>query len=158
VALTALDAVVEIAGARGARQVPIMEFYVLPRERIDHETILAPGEIVTAVQLPAASADGWQRYDKVMQRGSWDFALVSLAATKRADGNVRLVLGGVAPKPWRVTSSVEEDVASGGLDAQDVATLADRALYDAEPLARNGYKIDLAAALLRRAITYMVSA
>ena len=62
------------------------------------------------------------------------------------------VVGGVAPMPWRVTASVEEDAASGALDADDVATLADRALYDARPLAKNAYKIDLAAALLRRAI------
>ena len=88
-----------------------------------------------------------------MQRGAWDFALGSLAAVKRRDGEVRLVLGGVAPVPWRVTDSIEEDVASGNLDLDDVATLAERALYDAEPLTGNGYKVELAAALLRRAIT-----
>ena len=153
VALTALGASVEILGAAGPRVVPIEEFYVLPRARMDHETVLAPGEFVTAVELPAESAGGRQRYHKVMQRGSWDFALVSLAAAKRVDGDVRLVLGGVAPTPWRVTSSIEEDVASGNLDAQDIATLADRALYDARPLGRNGYKVDIAAALLRRALT-----
>jgi xanthine dehydrogenase YagS FAD-binding subunit len=93
-----------------------------------------------------------------MQRGSWDFALVSLAAAKRADGDVRLVLGGVAPTPWRVTSSIEEDVASGNLDEQDVATLAERALYDARPLSRNGYKVEIAAALLRQAIAALSAA
>ena len=62
-----------------------------------------------------------------MQRAAWDFALVSLAAMRRKDGEVRLVLGGVAPKPWRVSESVEEDVAVGGLSEDDIATLAERA-------------------------------
>ena len=125
---------------------------MLPEERLDHETVLAPGEIVAAVELPAESAGGVQLWEKVMQRGAWDFALVSLAAAKREDGEVRIVLGGVAPKPWRVTGSVEEDVATGGLGEDDVGTLADRALYDARPLDKNGYKVEIAAALLRRAI------
>ena len=90
--------------------------------------------------------------DKVMQRAAWDFALVSLAAVRRSDGNVRLVFGGVAPKPWRVSESVEEDVSVGGLSEDDIATLAERALYDARPLAKNGYKVQMAAAVLRRAI------
>ena len=157
VALTALDATVELYSARGARRLPVAEFYVLPSERLDHETVLAPGEIVSAIELPATSAGGVQRYHKVMQRGSWDFALVSLAAARRADGEVRLVLGGVAPRPWRVTSSVEEDVSSGGLGDDDVATLAERALHDARALAKNAYKIDLAASLLRRAIRELMT-
>src|SRR5690242_853833 len=155
VALTALEATVEIAGPDGTRTVPIEMFYVLPAERLDGETVLAPGEFVSAVTIPAASAGGWQRYDKLMQRGSWDFALVSLAAVKRQDGDVRLVLGGVAPTPWRVTSSIEEDAATGNLEESDVATLAERALYDARPLAGNGYKVELAKTLLRRAIAGM---
>ncbi|MDQ6885760.1 MAG: xanthine dehydrogenase family protein subunit M [Gemmatimonadota bacterium] len=159
VALTALGATVEIAGGdSGSRRLPIEELYLLPRDRVDRETALAPDEYVTAVELPAASAGGWQRYDKVMQRGSWDFALVSLAACRRANGDVRLVLGGVAPRPWRVANSVEEDVASGGIDPDDVATLADRALYDARPLSKNGYKISLASALLKRALSDILGA
>jgi len=155
VALTALDAVVEIAGPEGEHAVPIEMFYVLPAERLDSETVLAPGEFVTGVTIPTVSAGGWQRYDKLMQRGAWDFALVSLAAVKRTDGEVRLVLGGVAPKPWRVTSSIEEDAATGNLDESDIATLAERALYNARPLAGNGYKVELAKTLLRRAIADM---
>jgi len=87
-----------------------------------------------------------------MQRAAWDFALVSLAAVRRQDGAVRLVLGGVAPKPWRVVGSVEEDVAVGGLSEDDIATLAERAMYDARPLAKNAYKVDMAGAVLRRGI------
>ena len=108
--------------------------------------------MVERVTVPADSMDGVQWYQKQMQRSSWDFALVSLAAARRGDGNVRLVLGGVANTPWRVTNSIEEDVASGGLSPDDIDTLSDRALYDARPLEKNAYKVDIAAALLRRAI------
>jgi xanthine dehydrogenase YagS FAD-binding subunit len=153
VALVALEAELELVSSAGTRRVPASEFFVLPSVRLDRETILADGELLAAIELPARAAGGIQRYDKLMQRGAWDFALVSLAAHKRRDGEVRLVLGGVAPVPWRVTDSIEEDVASGSLDLDDVATLAERALYDAEPLAGNGYKVELAAALLRRAMS-----
>lgn len=153
VALAALDAVVEIASLAGRRQVPIGEFYTLPSERLDQETVLAPGEFVSAILLPAASAGGTQHYHKLMQRDAWDFALVSIAGCKRPDGDVRIVLGGVAPRPWRVNTSIEEDVASGGLDEDTIATLAERALYDAKPLSKNGYKVELAASLLRETIS-----
>ncbi|MFN2565472.1 MAG: xanthine dehydrogenase family protein subunit M [Gemmatimonadaceae bacterium] len=152
VALTALEAQVEISGPGGSRWIELSDFYLLPRERLDHETVLGPGEFVSAIALPAQSAGGVQRYHKLMQRGAWDFALVSLAAAKRRDGDVRLVLGGVAPRPWRVTSSVEEDVSSGGLDDDAVEILAERALIDVAPLSKNEYKVELAASLLRRAI------
>jgi xanthine dehydrogenase YagS FAD-binding subunit len=152
VALTALEAQIEIRSRKGDRVIAIEDFYVLPRERLDHETILRPGEVVTAILLPAAASAGIQRYRKLMQREAWDFALVSIAGCRRANGDVRIVLGGVAPRPWRVNSSVEEDVSSGGLDEEAIATLAERALYDAEPLSKNGYKIGLAQALIRDVI------
>ena len=155
VALTALEAVVEIASLDGRREVPISEFYTLPSERLDQETVLAPGEFISAVLLPAVSAGGVQHYHKLMQRDAWDFALVSIAGCKRADGDVRIVLGGVAPRPWRVNTSIEEDVASGGLDEDTIATLADRALYDARPLSKNGYKVELAASLLRETLALL---
>jgi len=152
VALTALDARVEITSVSGSRQLAISEFYVLPRERLDHETVLRAGEIVSAVVIDAAAAGGRQLYRKVMQRGAWDFALVSIAAARREDGTVRMALGGVGPRPWRVPLSVEEDVASGGLDEDSIGALAERALYDARPLAKNGYKVAIAASLLRDAM------
>jgi xanthine dehydrogenase YagS FAD-binding subunit len=143
----------ELAGAKGTRRVAVDAFFTLPRDGVTRENVLEPGEIITAVELPAASAGGRQRSEKIMQRGAWDFALASIAACRREDGEVRLVLGGVAPRPWRVDHSVEQDVASGGLAPEDVATLADRALYDARPLRDNSYKLALAAGLLRRAMT-----
>ena len=155
VALLALDASLELTGLSGRRMVGIGEFYVLPSERIEHETVLADGEVVSAVLIPAAAAGGTQSYRKLMQRGAWDFALASIAAVRRRDGSVRMAMGGLAPRPWRVPESVEEDVASGGLDDDSIAALAERALYDARPLAKNGYKVGMAASLLRDAMREM---
>jgi xanthine dehydrogenase YagS FAD-binding subunit len=152
VALVALGASVEARRGDATRIIPIEDFFVLPRDCIDRETALEPGEFVTTVVLPGAAAGGRQLYRKIIQRGAWDFALASIAGVRRADGSVRLALGGVAPRPWRVPHSVEEDVASGGLDEDSVLALAERALYDAKPLSRNGYKVKLAASLLRDAI------
>ena len=152
VALVALGATIEMRGPAGRREVAAEDFFVLPRDRMDRETILADGELVVAIHLSAAAGGGVQRYLKLMQRAAWDFALVSLAAVRRVDGEVRLVLGGVSPRPYRVYTSVEEEVTTGGLDEDTIAGLAERALLDAEPLAKNDYKLDLAASLLRDAI------
>lgn len=157
VALVALEAVVRVQSAQGQREIPIADFFLTSRDRLDGETALQPGEVVTGIMLPAHSSGGTQFFEKVMQRAAWDFALVSIAGIKRRDGEVRLVLGGVANAPWRVTDSIEEDVASGGLAEDDIETLAQRALYDAEPLSGNAYKLDVAAGLLRRAIATLVA-
>ena len=95
--LTALDATVELRRGGSVRQTSIGDFFVLPSQRLDRETVLAPGEYVSAIEIPASSAGGLQRYEKVMQRAAWDFALVSLAAARRTDGSVRLVLSAL---PW----------------------------------------------------------
>ena len=157
VALVALDAVIHIESATRARHVAAPEFFVLPSERMDRETVLQDGELIVAIHLPAAAAGGMQRYTKLMQREAWDFALVSLAAVRRLDGEVRLVLGGVAPRPYRVYTSVEEEAMSGGLDDESIVALAERALLDAAPLSKNGYKVELAASLLRDAIRDMAA-
>jgi xanthine dehydrogenase YagS FAD-binding subunit len=154
VALTALEAAVQIAGPAGARSVPISEFFVLPDPDPKRETVLERGEFITAIEIPARSSGGRQRYAKVLQRGAWDFALASIAVVRRTDGAVRMVFGGVAPIPWPVNPSVEEDVASAPLSADDIEVLAERALYDAQPLSRNGYKVSLCRALLRDAIEF----
>src|SRR5207247_2296331 len=84
-----LEASVEITSASGIRSLSIAEFFVLPRDRIELETVLQPGEIVSAIILDTAAAGGRQLYRKIMQRGAWDFALVSIAAARREDGPVR---------------------------------------------------------------------
>ena len=153
IALTALEATVEVLGKNDTRHsVPIAEFFANAASNSNGETVLAHGQMIEAIELPARSSGGAQRYVKLMQRGAWDFALVSLAGVKRSDGEVRLVLGGVAPSPYRVNQSVEEDVQSGELDEESADALAERALYDAAPLSKNGYKVTQAAALLKRAM------
>ena len=153
IALTALEATVEVLGKNDARHsVPIGDFFQNAASNSNGETVLAHGQIIEAIELPARSSGGAQHYTKLMQRGAWDFALVSLAGIKRSDGEVRLVLGGVAPAPYRVNQSVEEDVQSGELDEESADALAERALYDAAPLSKNAYKITQAATLLKRAM------
>jgi len=151
VALAALDALVEITGA-ATRTVTIDDLFHGAANNPAAEMTLQAGEMISAVILPAKSAGGTQRYVKLMQRGAWDFALVSLAAVQRTDGNVRMVLGGVAAAPWRVNPSIEEDVGSGGLDAESIDALTERALYDVAPLSNNAYKVTQAAALLKDAM------
>jgi xanthine dehydrogenase YagS FAD-binding subunit len=158
VALTALDAQVHLRSAAGDRVVPVAEFFVLPSADATRETVVAPGEFVTHVTIPASALNGQQHWTKVLQRGAWDFALVSCAAIKRTDGDVRLVLGGVGPRPWRVNPSIEEDVASGGLDSDSMDALAERALYDAEPLTGTAYKVTIARTLLVRAMHELAGA
>jgi xanthine dehydrogenase YagS FAD-binding subunit len=169
VALLALDARVEIAlGATGAnagaksgaakdgasrtRNLPLADFYEGAAANPHGETTLVAGELILAVHIPAESAGGTQHWEKLMQRGAWDFALVSCAAIRRSDGAVRMAIGGVAAAPWRVPLSIEEDVASGGLDPESLDALAERAMYDAEPLPGTTYKVTMAQAVLRRAM------
>ena len=162
VALDALDATVEIASARAAsnagtsaiqtRTVSIAALYDGASHNRTREVTLADDELITAVCIPAAAQGGVQHWEKLIQRAAFDFALVSCAAVRRGDGTVRISLGGVAAGPWRAPLSVEEDVASGGLDADSIDALAERALYDATPLEGTRYKVTMAQAVLRRAM------
>jgi xanthine dehydrogenase YagS FAD-binding subunit len=151
VALVALDAMIEISGGSVAREVAAADFFVLPTERLDAESVLRDGERVVAVRLPGASAGGVQRFAAARNEDT-GLVQVSLAAVRRADGEVRLVLGSVSPRPYRVYNSIEEETTTGGLDEETIEGLAERALLDAQPLSQNGFKVELAAALLRDAI------
>jgi xanthine dehydrogenase YagS FAD-binding subunit len=140
VALRALDATVETVGAGGrTRSIPIGAFHRLPGDRPDIETMLEPGELITAVTLPAPLG-GVQLYRKVRERASYAFANVTVALVARDGEIVRLAFGGLAPKPWRV------EAAEGRADA-DVA--ADLALAGATPTEDNAYKLALARRTLK---------
>ena len=147
VALVALDAVVHLQSASGQRTIDLCELHTLPEERPDIETVLEPGELITAVELPAPNPAERSTYRKVRDRSSYAFALVSVAAALELDGDAitgaRLALGGVAPKPWRARRAEE---ALRGQPATEAAFLeaADAELADARPLAGNAFKVELA--------------
>jgi xanthine dehydrogenase YagS FAD-binding subunit len=157
VALVALDAIVHIDGPTATRTVPLNAFYRLPGDHPELETVLQPGELITAVELPALPMAARSTYRKVRDRSSYAFALVSVAAALELapDGtvqDVRLALGGVAPKPWRAVTA--EAALRGRPATQDSFRAAARAeLADAQPLRDNGFKI----ALAERTITAVLS-
>jgi xanthine dehydrogenase YagS FAD-binding subunit len=158
VALAALDAVVRVAGPQGERTIPFAEFHRLPGERPDLDTTLAPGELITSVDLPPPLFAQHSRYLKVRDRASYAFALVSVAAALQMDGNTvksaRIALGGVAHKPWRA-SATEQALAGRSLDSLDRATLqraAALAVQNARPMRDNGFKVALAQRSIVRAL------
>jgi xanthine dehydrogenase YagS FAD-binding subunit len=156
-ALVALDATLELVSTRGRRSVPAAEFFVLPTERRDRETVCEQDELLVAIGLPSGAAGGVQRWSK-LRDDALGFSVVSLAAVRRRDGEARLVLGGVSPRPYRVYTSIEEETTAGGLDEETIEGLAERALLDAVPMSQNGYKVELAAGLLRDAIRELAKA
>jgi xanthine dehydrogenase YagS FAD-binding subunit len=151
VALAALDAVVEVRGHDGTRRIPIDQFYRLPENIPAIDTTLAPGELILAVELPPSRFAAHSHYLKVRDRSSYAFALVSVAAAlHQQDGKVldaRIVLGGVAHKPWRVKNA-ELQLIGGPLDGGTIEAAARASVEGAQPLQDNAFKVDLA----RRAV------
>lgn len=151
VGMLALGASVEVEGSGGARTIPLAEFHVLPGDTPQIETVLEPGDIITAVTLPAPVKGSFQTYRKARDRASYAFALVSVAAvTTMADGrfdHVALAFGGLAPKPWR--DRAVEDVLRGQVpDDALFERAADVLLADARGHGHNDFKIPLARRLL----------
>jgi xanthine dehydrogenase YagS FAD-binding subunit len=156
VALAALDAKVHVVGPTGERVVAFADFHRLPGDTPQHDTTLAPSEIITAVELPARSFAANYTYLKIRDRLSYAFALVSVAAALELDGGTireaRLALGGVAHKPWRDTAA---EAALRGQPATEASftRAADHVLRDARGYAHNSFKIDLARRSIVRALT-----
>ncbi len=147
VALAALDANLRVAGPHGTRAVPFNEFHLLPGETPHIETVLKPDELITSVELPALAFAQRSAYRKVRDRASYAFALVSVAAALDvSDGrihNVRLALGGVAPKPWRAYEA--EKILSGAeASVNTFRKAADAELASAHGFSDNRFKIELA--------------
>ncbi len=146
VAMRVLDASVETVRADGARRViPIADFHRLPGSTPHIETALQPGELITAVTLPAP-VGGRHIYRKVRDRASYAFALVSVAAIVQRDGTGRVALGGVAHKPWRV------EAAEAALP-QGAKAVADQLLAGARPTHENAFKLPLAERTLAAALS-----
>lgn len=155
-ALYALDAVVRVRGANGReRTIPIDDFHRLPGATPETDTNLQHGELIVAVELPKSNFAKHSYYLKVRDRASYAFALIAVAAALELDGNTirnaRVVLGGVAHKPWR---SREAEAVLAGKPASEASfrRAAEVALADAKPLAHNAYKVELAKRAIVRAL------
>ncbi len=152
VALAALDATVHIQGKACVRAVPLTEFYRLPGDQPERDTVLEHGDLITAVELPPLAAARHSWYRKARERRSFSFALVSVAAVLERDeenrvAEVRLALGGVAHQPWRARAA--EAVLQGSrLDEETATRAAETELERARPLRDNGYKVPLARNLI----------
>jgi xanthine dehydrogenase YagS FAD-binding subunit len=163
-ALVALNATFRLVSPVGERVVPAAEFFTLPRVDAAHENILKDDEVLASVTLPASpTSPGGTRstYHKVMDREAWTHALVSAAVVLQMDGErcrgAAIVLGGVAPIPWRVPDA-EALLAGKRISAELAARAGEAAVAGARPLAKNAYKVPLAQAVVRRAIEQLAQA
>ncbi|HAM60897.1 MAG TPA: molybdopterin dehydrogenase [Psychrobacter sp.] len=156
VAMRLLDATIETAKTDGStRQIPIKDFYCLPKDTPHIENVLESGELITHVVLPAP-IKGIHTYDKVRDRASYAFALVSCAAVIDADDNgnlttVRLAFGGIGTQPWR-NEDVEDLLTNTQGDDDTIKQAADLLLKDAKGSGQNDFKIPLTRRLLKQAI------
>jgi xanthine dehydrogenase YagS FAD-binding subunit len=156
--LVALDAVVEIEGRNGRRELPLEELHRLPGDTPERDTTLEPGDLIVAVRLPPAARGfaAHARYLKVRERTSYAFAVVSAAAALQIENGkiteARLALGGVAAKPWRARAA--EQMLKGAVpEATNFREAAHAALADAIPSGDNAFKIELARRLIARALS-----
>ena len=147
VALAALDATVHVSGADGTRHVPLVDFHQLPGTTPEIETVLRPGELITAISIIPSAAVAHSHYRKVRDRASYAFALFSIAAgLDVADGrirDVRLAFGGVAAKPWRAHHA-EEALRGEAPTRENFLRAAEAELAAAKPTEANAFKVELA--------------
>jgi xanthine dehydrogenase YagS FAD-binding subunit len=159
-ALMALDATFRIIGPSGEHVVPAAEFFVLPRVDSSRENVLTQDEVLVGVHLPAAPLAMRSTYHKVLDREAWTHAVISAAIALEMEGNVcrraRIVLGGVAPIPWRLPR-VEEMLAGQRITPELAAAAGVAAVEGARPLSKNRYKIPLTKAVVRRTLLSLAS-
>lgn len=160
VALLALEATFRIVGPAGERVVPAAEFFTLPRENAAQENVLKETEVLASVAVPASRAGVRSTYHKIMDREAWTHAVVSAAVVLQMEKDVcrraRLVLGGVAPIPWRLPD-VEQLLASRKITPELAARAGEAAVAGARPLAKNAYKVPLTQAMVKRTLLDLVS-
>lgn len=158
-ALIAMRASATIAGPAGTRTVELEKFFTLPTVDPRRENSLKPGEIITEVIVPAPSSGASSHYLEAREKQSFDWPLVSAAIVlDRAPGaktirDARVVMGAVAPIPWR-SPDAETALKAGPLDEARARAAADAALKDAQPMSDNAYKIVIAKVIVRRAIMH----
>ncbi|HBY96819.1 MAG TPA: molybdopterin dehydrogenase [Chloroflexi bacterium] len=154
--LIALDSTLTTAGPNGERTVPVEKFFTGPREDVLRENILQPNEIITEIQVPGTWAGTRQTFLKLKLRESFDFAVVSVAVALKGPArgaieDARIVLGGVAPTPYRATRV--EDLLKGKVLDETVAQQAGQAaVLNARPMSLNAYKVDLTETMVKRAL------
>ena len=155
VALAALEATIHVRGAKGVRAVRFEDFHLLPGDTPHRETVLEPGDLVTHVTLPPPRAGATSRYLKLRDRASYEFALASAAVVVEvATGrfrHVRLAMGGIGTKPWRMTAA-EQALTGAAVDEGTIRQAATLALRDARPQSENGFKVELAQRCLAHAL------
>ncbi len=156
VALMVLDATIQIQTSTGIREVDINEYYLLPDNTPEKENVLNPGELITSIFIPKSNLAQNSYYLKVRDRASYEFALVSAGVALEISDNViissRIVLGGVAGKPWRSHES-EAHINNQSISLQIFTESAEIALKNAQSYTHNHYKIDLAKRTLIRALS-----
>lgn len=154
-ALIALNARIKIAGPAGEKTIPLEKFFVLPRVDYKRENILQPGEIVTEIQIPHPKAGTKGFYYKLRERQAWDHPIVSVSTVVQTSGgavrDARVVLGGVAPIPWRAPKA-EDFLRGKKLDEKVAGQAGEIALEGAQPMKDNVYKVGLAKSLVQRAL------
>jgi xanthine dehydrogenase YagS FAD-binding subunit len=154
-ALVALDARFRIAGPAGERTVAASDFFTLPKENPSRENVLKDDEVLAGVVVPLPPAGTRSTYRKVMDREAWTHALVSAAVVLQMDGDVcrsaRIVLGGVAPIPWRVPDA-ERLLQGQRITLELAARAGDASVAGARPLGGNGYKVPMTRSLVARAV------
>jgi xanthine dehydrogenase YagS FAD-binding subunit len=155
VALAALEATIRVRGQRGERSIPIADFHRLPEQTPHLDTNLQPGELILSIDLPASPYAAHSHYLKVRDRSSYEFALVSVAAALELEGSrvrsARIVLGGVAHKPWRAEKA-EARLAGQILNDAACEAAAAEALAGAQPHRYNTFKVELARRAVVRAL------
>jgi len=156
VALMALDATVSIRGPKGQRDVAVADFFVLPGDAPQRETVMEPGELITHVRIPPAKAGAKSLYLKLRDRASYEFALASVAIVMGLEGgrirDVAIAMGGVGTRPWR--SAAAEQALRGNAPGQAVFENAAKAfLADARPHPGNQFKLELARRCLIKAMS-----
>lgn len=159
-ALVALEARFRVVGSSGERMVPAADFFVLPRQDATRENALAPGEVLAGVQLASPPPGRRSTYNKVMDREAWTHAVISAAVVLDMDKEIcrssRVVLGGVAPIPWRLPE-VERLLSGQRITPALAAKAGQTAVAGAQPLAKNAYKVPMAKALVRRTLLALVA-
>jgi xanthine dehydrogenase YagS FAD-binding subunit len=155
VAMTVLDAELQLTGRDGMRTVAIGDFHTLPGTTPNVETVLRPGEMITGIDIPASAAAKRSHYLKVRDRASFEFAVVSAAVALEIDGNtirsVRVAAGGVGTKPWRLPE-VEAALTGKSPDPATLKAAAEQAGEDARPTRMNGFKVLLLKRTVLRAL------